>query len=206
MPLHALVSPDGSIVEFRDFEPQGDYLNVHGGKPRWLPVVRRGAEAFDEHAFVLEGPVYEVQSTQVQATYTLRPRSSDEIQAIRVAKYAEISAEFERRWQLPIQFPVGGQLYVWDADQQAVDNILGVLNAYREAASINITLPDPRSWKPAYQNASVTVTRADLVALGLAIANRKDVLFAKKIAKKTEVDALTEPADIVAYNALSDWD
>lgn len=193
---------DGAVVASREFPDGAPPLAPNKGK--WLPRLYQN-DAYDPQTEVREGPVVQVQATRVKYTYTVRAKAGAELDSLVAEKDAAIEREFERRWTSHITFAVGGVDYQWHSDRDAVTNITGVLQAYREAAEIGVTLADPRVWTPV-GGSPVTITRAEIIGLGLAIATRKDTLFVIKKAKQAEVAALTSAADILAYDPLAGWE
>lgn len=205
MSRHALVLNGEMIADPRDFEPNVDQSELAEGKPRWLPVDVE-EDAFDPVTQVREGPTYEVEAARVVEHYTSRAKNEDEIAAMKADKDAAIEAEFHRLYNLPIAYTVGGTEYTFHADDQARENITGVLMAYREAADLGLTLPDPRPWTLMNVDAPVSISRAELAGLGIAIAARKDALFTVKKVKQAALATLTDPAAINAVNPLSGWE
>lgn len=163
-------------------------------------------DAFDSATEVREGAPTSliVDGNRVLRVYSTRAKTPEEIADMILAKRAEISAEFERLWQLPIEHTIAAGTYIWDADQNAVGNISGLLDVYREAATLGMTLADPRFWTT-NNDERVEIYRAEIAGLGIAIAVRKDALFAIKKAKHAAVSALTDPAEIAAYDATTGW-
>lgn len=202
--IYALVK-DGEILEFRADAPNVDQSTLAEGKPRLLPV-EVIAEEYDPVSEVLEGPTYEVEASRVVERFTARAKNSDEIAAMKVRKDAAIEAEFHRLYNLPIAFAVGEAAYTFHADEQARENITGVLMAYREAADLGLSLPDSRPWTPMNEGAPISITRAQLAALGIAIAARKDALFTIKKMKQAALAAMTDPAVINAVDPLAGWE
>lgn len=203
MTIYAVVK-DGDVLGFRSQAPNVDQSTLAEGKPRILPVERE-EDAFNPASEVLDGPTYEVEASRVVERFTARAKNSDEIAAMKAAKDAAIEAEFHRLYNLPITYSVGEAEYIFHANEQARENITGVLMAYREAADLSIPLPDPRTWVP-MDSGPISITRAQLAGLGIAIAARKDILFGIKKAKQVAVAALTDPVAIDAVDPLAGWD
>lgn len=201
--IYAVVK-DGEILGYRAEAPNVDQSTLAEGKPRILPVEREEAP-FDPVTQVREGPSYEVESTRVVERFTSRAKNGDEIAAMKAAKDTAIEAEFQRLYNLPILFTVGEVEYTFHADEQARENITGVLMAYREAADLSLAMPDPRAWTP-MDSGPISITRAELAALGIAIAARKDALFTVKKVKQAALAALTDPGAINAVNPLAGWE
>lgn len=202
MARHALVRA-GAVLRYEDFTSFPPALAPNKGA--WLPVEVEN-EIHDEVNETRSGPEIVIEKNRIVHRYTVRPKNDDELAELRRNKADEIEAEFQRRWQLPITHEIDGAPYEWHADQEAVDNIIGVLMSYREADSIGITLPDPRNWTPLGFLKPLTIARKQLVGLGLAIGGRKEALFVRKKIKQTELAALEKPADILAYDAAAGWE
>ena len=151
-------------------------------------------------------PAFVVEETQVLRVYPTRPKNEDEIADMVAEKDAAIEREFVDRYCAPIAFTVGGVEYLFHADEQGRENIQGVLQAYREAADLMMDLPDPRPWTPKDTAAPIMMARAEIAMLGIMIAARKDTLYGIKKAKQAAVAALTDPADIHAYDVTDGWE
>lgn len=119
----------------------------------------------------------------------------------KAAANAKISAQFHDLATVPINFAVGGTTYTWDADEEAVRNITGVVLLFTAGRPV----PNPRTWCPYKSLTPVSVTHADLIGLGGAIADRKDALFTKKKTKQSEVASLTDVASVQAYDVNAGW-
>lgn len=114
---------------------------------------------------------------------------------------AAIEAEFQRRVSAPIAFPVDGTEYEWHADDEAIQNIMGVVLLI----AAGVPVDNPRPWTPRGSLTPVDITHAELVGLGATIAARKDVLFAAKKTKQSTVAAMTDPAEVAAFDVTADW-
>jgi hypothetical protein len=120
------------------------------------------------------------------------------LEQAKVQKSLAIEAEFQRRTREPITF-MGHQ---WHADDQAVQNIMGVVLMI----VAGVAVPDPRPWTPKDAPFSpVQMTHAELVGLGTAIAMRKDALFTAKRQKQQEILALGTVAAVIGYDIVSGW-
>lgn len=121
---------------------------------------------------------------------------------LQTEKVDAVSQEFAARVAVPIDFTVadGGEKS-WDADDEAVTNISGIVLLILCGASI----PSPRPWTAHNELVPTNVTHAELIGLGGAIATRKDALFAIKKMKQGEIMDLTDPLDIVAYDPSAGW-
>jgi hypothetical protein len=201
---HALVK-DGQIVDFRDYAPNVDHDKLSPGKPKML-IVETVIDPFDPVTQVQEGPTYEFEEDRVVERYTSRAKNADEIEAMKAEKDAAIEAEFRRLYCAPILYAVGGQEYEFHADPDARENIQGVLQMYREAALVGLTLPDPRPWTPKGFADPIQISRAQLAGLGILIGARKDGLHTIKKARQKALSLLTDPADIHAVDPASGWD
>lgn len=194
---------DGAVLKSAEFaEAPADTYATNKG--RWLPRLVTGPD-HDPTTEVREGPTVTVGDNDVVYAYTVRAKTGAELDALIAGKDAAIEREFDQRWTSHITFAVDGVDYQWHADRDAVTNIAGVLQAYREGPEVGYNPPDPRTWNPVGAG-PVVVTRADLTLLGLAIAGRKDALFAIKKAKQAAVAALTNAADIIAYDPADGWE
>jgi len=201
---HALVK-NGEIVEFRNYAPNVDQSELAEGKPRMLPVETIRDE-YDPVSQVHEGPSYTVEADRVIERFTSRAKNQNEVAAMIAAKDAEIEAEFTRLYCAPIAYSVGGVEYTFHADTNARENITGVLQMYREAALVGLTLPDPRQWTPMGSADPIEISRAELAGLGITIGARKDALHTIKKARQKALAAMTDPAEIGAVDPITGWD
>ena len=84
----------------------------------------------------------------------------------------------------PIVHVVGGLSYEWHADNDALQNIMGIVLLINSG----VPVPDPRPWISLKgSSTSVSITHAELIGLGAAIAARKYALFVVKKAKQAEI-------------------
>jgi len=199
MSRHALVQ-GGEIIGYREYAPVGDQSKLAAGKPRQLPVVEVNAE-YDAESQVREGPVITVESSRVLWTYTVRAKNAEELDLMRAEKLVEIEQRFQIMAQSPINFTVGGKSYDWHADDEAVQNISGVVLMILAG----VPVPNPRNWTPVGSTAPVAITHDELIGLGVAIAQRKDELFAIKKQKQADVRAKKTGSAIAAYDAAAGW-
>lgn len=201
---HALVK-NGEIVEFRNYAPIGNQNGLAAGKPRMVPVVTI-QPAFNPVTHVQEGPAYEVEANRVVEHYTNRQKNPAEIAEMIAEKDAAIEAEFGRLYRLPITYTVGGVEYQFHANDQARENMTGVLQMYYEADRLLAPLPDPRTWTPLGSNDPIQITRAELAVLAMMIGARKDALHTIKKARQKALSAMTNPVLIDAVDPLAGWD
>lgn len=200
MTEYALVSPDNEILASRDFADADEVPALAPNKGVWLPVETVDAD-FDPVAQVREGPVVTIQRNRVLHTYAVRAKSGEELDDMRAAKRLAISTEFQTRAADVISYSVGGVSKTWDADAEAVTNITGVVLMIAAGVSV----PDPRPWTAHGELTPTTVSHAELLGLGGAIAARKDALFAKKKTLEAALAALTDPAAIDAFDPTQGW-
>jgi hypothetical protein len=142
-----------------------------------------------------------VQGSLVVDAYTLRPKTSDELDAMRQVKRDGITAQFLALTSGPISYTVSGVARVWDADADAVVNIMGVV----AMITAGVAVPDPRPWTAHGDLTPTQVSHADLIGLGAAIASRKDALFVKKKALESALAGLTDPHLIDAFDPTQGW-
>ncbi len=199
--IRALVF-NGEVVRYVDSDQApGDITSPHPTKPHVLPVVREDPD-FDPIAQTKGEKQVTVGADRVVWSWPVADKDEAEIEEMRADKRLHIDAEFERRWQAPITYSVGGQSYQWHADANAVGNISGVVLMI----AAGVPVPNPRPWTPKGSLQPVDITHAELVGLGAAIAVRKDALFAIKKAKQAAVSALTDPQEIDAYDVGAGWE
>lgn len=199
MTEYALVK-DGAVIEYRGAAPNVDQTQLAPNKPRLLPVVEDRPE-YDQASEALDGPDTVVSAAQVTRRWTKRAKTQSEIDVMIAGVDARIEREFERRWTAPITQPINGVEYTWHADRDAVTNIMGVMLS---AQAAGIGLDTARTWTPVGSDIGVPVTIADVVALGLAIAQRKDALFAAKKAKQAQLKTM-RLAEVAAYDVAGEW-
>lgn len=199
MTEYALVK-DGAVIEYRVTAPNVDQTQLASNKPRLLPVIEE-RPAYDQDSEVLDGPDTIISATQVTKRWTKRAKTQAEIDTMIASVDARIEREFEHRWTAPIAHTINGVDYMWHADRDAVTNIMGVMLS---AQAAGIGMETARTWTPVGSDVGVQVTIADVIALGLAIAQRKDALFATKKAKQAQLKTRS-PAEIAAYDVTVGW-
>lgn len=199
MTEYALVK-DGAILEYRNYAPNVDQSTLPPNKPRMLPVIE-DRPAYDQASEAVDGPDIIISATQVIKRWTKRAKTQGEIDATIAMVDAKIEREFERRWTAPIAHTINDVEYMWHADRDAVTNIMGVMLSAQATESGQETA---RTWTPVGSNIGVQVTIADIIALGLAIAQRKDALFATKKARQEGLKTMT-PAELAAYDVADGW-
>ena len=191
---------DGVIIEYRDYPPANDQSVLAPGKPRMLPVVEERAD-YDPASEALDGPNIIIGATQVTKRWTKRAKTQSEIDAMIALVDARLEKEFDRRWMAPIAHTINGVEYMWHADRDAVTNIMGVMLS---AQAAGIGLDATRTWTPVESDVGVQVTIADVIALGLAIAQRKDALFATKKLRQAALKTMP-PSDLATYDVSVGW-
>lgn len=197
---YALVKDD-AVIEYRGDAPNVDQTQLAPNKPRLLPVVEE-RPAYNQDSEVLDGPDIVISATQVTKRWTKRAKTQAEIDAMIDVIDTKIEREFERRWTAPIAHTIAGVEHMWHADRDAVTNIMGVTLS---AQAAGIGLDAVRTWTPVGSDVGVQVTIADVIALGLAIAQRKDALFATKKAKQAQLKTMS-PGEIAAYDVTVGWE
>ena len=108
----------------------------------------------------------------------------------------QVEIEFHKRASEPIAHVVGGLSYEWHADNDALQNIMGIVLLINSG----VPVPDPRPWTPKGSSTSVSITHAELIGLGAAIAARKDALFVAKKAKQAEIAELDTVEAVAAFD------
>ena len=91
---------------------------------------------------------------------------------------------------------MGGISYEWHADDDALQNIMGIVLLINSG----VPVPDPRPWTPKGAWTPVGITHAELIGLGAAIAARKDSLFIAKKTKQTEIAGLDTVGAVEAFD------
>jgi hypothetical protein len=187
----------GAVVDTVAAIPSDSVQAPRPGKGYWLPLVDVVPQ-YDADTETLDGPAVDVGAGQVTRTWTARARTADEWESLRAAPLARIEREYAARWQAPIDYAG----HTWHADQEAVGNISGVVLMI----AAGVPVPNPRPWTPLGSLTPVSLTHAELVGLGAAIAARKDALFVVKKAKQAEVAALSSVSALLSYNATAGWE
>jgi hypothetical protein len=108
----------------------------------------------------------------------------------------QVEIEFHKRASEPIAHVVSGISYEWHADNDALQNIMGIVLLINSG----VPVPDPRPWTPKGARTPVSITHAELIGLGAAIADRKDALFAAKKAKQAEIADLDTVEGVAAFD------
>lgn len=189
----------GEIVEILDIPggaPAGSVVGEHPAKPYLLPVEDSRPEV-DPVSGVEEGPVITIGKDKVTRAWTVRAKNSGEIDLLRAAARRRVEIEFQTRITAPITY-IG---HTWHADAEAVRRLMGV-----KLLTLGLDQQTTRSWTPYGSLTGVTVTYAQLEALGAAIAAREEGLFVKKKAKQAAIAALADAHEIADYDATAGWD
>lgn len=190
----------GEIVEILDIPggaPAGSVVGAHSTKPYLLPVEETRPEV-DPVAEIEEGPTVTIGKDKVVRVWTVRAKNSGEIDALRVAAKRRVEREFQARAKAPVAY----LNETWHADDEAVQNIMGVVLLIATGAPV----PNPRPWTPQGSLVPVDLTHAQIIGLGATIAARKDALFVIKKQKQAAIAALTDAHEIADYDAASGWD
>ena len=108
----------------------------------------------------------------------------------------KIEIEFHKRASEPIAHVVSGVSYEWHADNDALQNIMGIVLLINSG----VPVPDPRPWTPKGAWTPVSITHAELIGLGAAIAASKDALFIAKKAKQAEIADLDTVEAVEAFD------
>jgi hypothetical protein len=190
----------GEIVEIIDLPggaPAGSVVGEHPTKPYLLPVedTRPEVNAIGE---VEEGPEVTILADKVTRVWTVRAKNSGELDALRAAARRRVEREFQARAKAPVAYLDA----TWHADDEAVQNIMGVVLLIATGAPV----PNPRPWTPQGSLTPVDLTHAQIIGLGATIAARKDALFVIKKQKQAAIAALTDAHEIAGYDASSGWD
>lgn len=190
----------GAVVEIIDIAgvaPAGSVIGEHATKPYLLPVEDTLPE-FDAVSEVREGPVVTVGKDKVTRVWTVRAKYSGELAALRAAAKFRVEREFQARAKASVAYLDA----TWHADDEAVQNIMGVVLLIATGAPV----PNPRPWTPQGSLTPVDLTHAQIIGLGATIAARKDALFIIKKQKQAAIAALTDAHEIADYDAAAGWD
>lgn len=190
----------GELVEILDIPggaPDGSVVGEHPTKPYLLPLEDTRPEV-DTVAEVEEGPTVTILADKVTRVWTARPKSSDELDAMRAAAKNRVEREFQARAKATIAYLDE----TWHADDEAVQNIMGVVLMI----AAGVPVPNPRPWTPVGSLTPVDLSHAGIVGLGAAIAARKDALFVVKKQKQAAIAGLTDAHEIADYDASTGWD
>ncbi|MFO1080856.1 MAG: DUF4376 domain-containing protein [Reyranellaceae bacterium] len=190
----------GEIVEILDLPggaPAGSVIGSHPNKPYLLPL-EDTRPAFDDVAEVEEGPTVTILADKVSRVWTARPKNADEIEALRTAAKRRVEEEFQARTKAPISYL--GE--TWHADDEAVQNIMGVVLLIASG----VPVPNPRPWTPIGSLTPIDLSHTQIVGLGAVIAGRKDALFVIKKAKQAAIAALTDARQIADFDAAAGWE
>ena len=184
-----------AIVDLPGGAPAGSVVGAHASKPYLLPI-EDTRPALDAVAEVEEGPVVTIGADKVTRVWTVRPKNDGELDALRNAARRRVESEFAARIAAPIDL-LG---HTWHADAEAVRRLMGV-----KLLTLGLDQQATRSWTPWGSLTGVTVSYAQLEAIGAAIAAREDALFVKKKAKQAAIAALTDAHEIADYDAATGW-
>lgn len=176
MAKYAVVSPADAILEFRNYDSPPNAVTQSATKPRLLPVVLSDV-VFDPVSEVRLGPTYTVGASQVTEAYTKRAKNATEIAAMRAAKVALVH-------------------FTGDSKLNALTTMAQQIQALGVLVRLLYLHTDTSTWPIAQQNL-VTALTGRLVNIQ-NIRQTEDT-------KVSEVQALTTPAQIDAYDVNMGW-
>lgn len=189
----------GAVVEIVDIPggaPKGSVVGEHATKPYLLPLEDTRPEV-DTVAQVEEGPTVTILGDKVTRAWMVRAKNNTELAVLRAVADRRVDREFQARAKAPIAYLDEN----WHADDEALQNIMGVVLMI----AAGVPVPNPRPWTPVGSLVPVDLTHAQLVGLGAVIAARKDALFVIKKAKQGAIAALTDAHEIADYDAAAGW-
>lgn len=190
---------DGTLLGYRpDSAVNEDQATIRErGKPYLVDVVDT-ADEFDPASQVQLPVIVTVADWLVTRHTPARDKTSEELaaelDAARDAKNAELSQAFVARAESHILFE--GNLY--HAGEEALRNIMGASILIMAGAMTN-----PRPWTPVGALQPETI---NVVALGGAIAQRKDELHVQKKLIEASMLALSTAAEVEAFDANQGWE
>lgn len=130
-----------------------------------------------------------------------RPESTLTLNEAVKLRSEDIAREFKLHACASISHRVGGVVYEFNADDEAIQNIMGVIMLI----TVGLPVPDPRDWTPLGSLVAVSITHAELIGLGGAIASRKDALHVRKKKKQQAIANLPDVFTVLDYDATADW-
>lgn len=207
---------DGEIIgkpEWFDDELVGDQSLLAEGKPR-LYEMQSITDEYDPVTHTYDSLVVDIQEENLKVVHhhRYRPKNEDEITAMKWEKDTAIESVYFTLYNAPIQLTVNGTEYTFHADQQARENITGILDMYNVqdrliAQEIEIENPinDPRPYNP-MGTLPIMISRDQIGCLGHAIGVRKDKLYTIKKTKQYLLWVMTDPADVHAVDPNTGWE
>jgi len=180
MALYAKVQGGNTILLYEEKDPAsvGDQSQLSPNKPKWLPVVEVNAN-YNPVTQVREGPVIAIAATQVTWTYTVRAKNTDEVNQMRQRKLNEVHSEATIRLT-PKKGAAGSQQ----------------LDALTRLVQLMYKYTDRTSWsQPDKDQVTASIKR---------IQDAQSMRVAED-AKVTELQDLTDPAAIDAYDTTANW-
>ncbi len=196
--LYALIK-NGTIAEYRVAQEELplDGIRQIDGLYVLRPVVDIYSEITAEERHLII-PEITIEDARILRTYFSRPITNEELQERKDLLLASVETAFQTRCKAPIAYLD----YSWHADDEAVQNIMGVVLLIAVGAPV----PNPRPWTPVGQLTPISLTHAQLIGLGGLIAYRKDVLFVIKKQKQAEVSLLTTMNELNSYDVDQGWE
>lgn len=178
MPLYG--KTDGSrVLEYQDFQgPLTDQTTLPPGKPKWLPVVEENA-VYDPVTTERTGKQEIIEPQRIVWRYTTRPKTTDEVNTMRQRKIESVHGEATKRLTPTTGAALSQQILALTKLMQLI---------YQHT--------DRTAWSQADKNAvAAAVQRLQLSE------QMRDV----EDTKVGELQALTDPAAIEAYNTATGW-
>ena len=178
MSLYGKVSGT-TVLEYQDFAgPITDQATLPPGKPKWLPVVEQNA-SYDPVTQVREPYTVIIETTRIVWRYTVRPKTTAEIDSMRNFKIESVHREATVRLT-----PKAGAA----ASQQilALTKLMQLIYKYT----------DRTAWSQADK---------DMVTQAVQRLQLSDQVRGVEDNKVSELQVITDPAAINSYDPTTGW-
>lgn len=155
----------------------------------WLPEEVVGDVPYDDATHVKDGPTFEIQEDKVVSTYTIRVKTSEEVESLKGRKVSELKSA--RNTEIRGGFPSLGTTF--DSDSQAISNINGKITDIL----LGTVIPEGYIWVD-YFNNSVVVTAEDIKQMGRDAVTHREGLMQKYWTLKAQVESATTASEVAA--------
>ena len=170
---------DNAVLEYQEIAELSDQSQLSPNKPKWLPVVEQNT-VFDPVTQVrIEPPAVVVEATRVLWNYTVRAKTTAEVDGMRTGKINAVHNEATTRLT-PKAGAAGSQ------QLQALTALVQLLYKYT----------DRTSWSAPDKTTVTNMIKRVQDAQSMRVAEDDKV---------SELQALTDPTAINAYDPKANW-
>jgi hypothetical protein len=179
MATYAKVQSGNTILEYQEFSSMGDQSLISPNKPKWLPVVEENATYDPVTQVRAEPPQVIIEAARVVWRYTLRAKTTAEVDQMRTGKINGVHNEATTRLT-PKAGAAGSQ------QLQALTALVQLLYKYT----------DRTSWSAPDKTTVTNMIKRVQDAQSMRVAEDDKV---------SELQVMTDPVLISAYDPKANW-